>query len=151
MNDFNYVLAKSVNEVVSLLEDQNNSAKILSGGTDLLSQLSEGRLNPDLIIDIKEIPQVNEIKLNESHLYIGSAVTCLTLRRNDELKNLFPGLYEAFSLIGGVQIQGRATIGGNLCNASPAADSIPALIVHRAECIITGSSGERKVDRKSVV
>ena len=146
MQDFNYIKPQKVNELVSLLSKHQGNPKILSGGTDLISQLSESRVITDLIIDIKGIPEVNEIKFDQEGLIIGSAVTCLTLTSNNQLKSSYPGLLEGFSLIGGPQIQGRATIGGNVCNASPAADSIPALIIHKAKCLITGEAGNREVN-----
>ena len=145
MRDFEYVLVSTSSEVISLLSDTGKKIKILNGGTDLITQLSDGRVEPDIVIDIKAIPEVNEIRIDDKGIFIGSAVTCLTLCRNAEIKKTYSGLFDAFSLIGGVQIQGRATIGGNLCNASPAADSIPALIAHNAECIIAGPNGNQTV------
>lgn len=145
MQEFKYVKAQKIDELLSLLSQTQENPKILSGGTDLISQLSDSKIKSNLIIDIKGIPEVNEIKFDQSGLFVGSAVNCLSLSSNTQLQSSFPGLLDGFSLIGGPQIQGRATIGGNLCNASPAADSIPTLIVHNARCVITGQNGQREV------
>ncbi len=145
MQDFNYFNASTITEVIQLLSDRGKRTKILNGGTDLIPQLSDGRVITDLLIDIKSIPEVREFRYDEQGLFIGSAVTCLSLTKSEFLKNSYQGLFDAFSLIGGIQIQGRATIGGNLCNSSPAADSIPALIAYNAECILAGPEGTRKV------
>jgi CO/xanthine dehydrogenase FAD-binding subunit len=97
------------------------------------------------LVDIKSIPEVNQLKFDPSTgLTLGSAVSCLRISSDPLVSQMYPGLVDAVSLIGGVQIQGRASVGGNLCNASPAADSIPALIVHRAVCVIAGPDGYRE-------
>ena len=146
MQEFDYVRVLSVSEVVALLSNGKNETFILSGGTDLLVQLREGRKNAQLVVDIKAIPQVNELVIDpDDGLRIGSAVSCGRICSHPEVARLFPGLVDAVSLIGGVQIQGRASLGGNLCNASPAADAIPALIVHGAVCLVAGPSGSREV------
>jgi CO/xanthine dehydrogenase FAD-binding subunit len=146
LQDFDYVCAKDVAEVVTLLSRDGEHARILSGGTDLLSQLREGRRTANLIIDIKRIPSATQIIWDPHQgLTIGAAASCLKVCAHPEVIYHYPGLIDAAGLIGGVQIQGRASLGGNLCNASPAADSIPALIVHRAVCRIAGPAGERSL------
>lgn len=146
MQDFDYVRAASVQEVVTILAEAGEGTHVLAGGTDLLVQLREGRRQARLLVDIKAIPEVNQLKDDpETGLVIGSAVPCWKICAEPEVARRYPGLVEAIGLIGGTQIQGRATLGGNLCNASPAADSIPALIVHRAECLIAGLQGTRPV------
>lgn len=149
MQDFDYIKTSNINEVIGLLSKTEKKSKILNGGTDLISQLTDNRAIVDLLIDIKSIPEVQEIKLDNTGLFIGSAVTCLSLTKNNDVIHSFQGLYDAFSLIGGVQIQGRATIGGNLCNSSPAADSIPALIAYNADCIIAGQNGTKNIPVES--
>lgn len=146
MQDFDYIKPHTIEELNSLLSKQEGNPKILSGGTDLLNQLTDDKVTTNLIIDIKGIPEVNEIKFDHTGLFIGSAVVCHSICSNNQFKNSFQGLYDSFSLIGGHQIQGRATIGGNLCNSSPAADSIPALIVHNAKCLISGADSNREVN-----
>jgi CO/xanthine dehydrogenase FAD-binding subunit len=143
LQDFDYILAQSVQEVVTLLEGET-PARILAGGTDLIVQLREGRRSTSVVIDIKRVPEVCELTYNlEKGLTIGAAVPCWKIAGDPAIAAAYPGLVDAVGLIGGVQIQGRATVGGNLCNASPAADSIPALIVHRAMCRIAGPGGTR--------
>ena len=150
VNAFNYVVPESVEEVTILLARNGPQARIFAGGTDLLTQIRENRRKVDLMIDIKQVPELNELSYNPVEgLTIGAAVSCLRLWNNPAIITHYPGLVDAFTLIGGIQIQGRATIGGNLVNASPAADSIPALIVHEAQCVIVGLSGVRTVPVES--
>lgn len=146
MQEFDYVRVHDVHKAVSILSREENGARVLSGGTDLLVQLRERQQNAKLLVDIKCIPEVNQLAYDPSDgLTVGSAVTCLQISTDPTISEIYPGLVDAVSLIGGVQIQGRASVGGNLCNASPAADSIPALIVHRAVCLIAGLDGYREV------
>jgi len=144
MQSFDYVAPKSIEETVSLLVGKNGDARILSGGTDLLVQLRERRRQAKLVIDIKKIPELTQISFNsQKGLHIGAAAACTDICNNPNIIKYYPGLVDAISLIGGVQIQNRASVGGNLCNASPAADAIPALIVHEAVCNIVGPNGKR--------
>jgi CO/xanthine dehydrogenase FAD-binding subunit len=146
LQNFEYVMAQSVSEVVSLLAQRGNEARILAGGTDLLVQLREGRKKAGLVIDIKRVPEANELKYDPAGgLLLGAAVPCCRVWSEPEIAQAYPGLIDAISLIGGMQIQGRASVGGNLCNASPAADAIPALIVHQAVCQIAGPGGIREL------
>jgi len=144
MQAFDYAAPESVEEVVSLLEGKNGDARILAGGTDLIVQLREGRRNAKIIIDVKNISELTQITFDPSNgLRIGAAASCSEICDNPDVSEHYPGLVDGVSLIGGVQIQNRASVGGNLCNASPAADSIPALIVHEAVCNIVGPKGSR--------
>jgi carbon-monoxide dehydrogenase medium subunit len=143
---FTYIAASSVSETVSLLAQNGERARVLSGGTDLLVQLKEDRRQASLVIDVKAIPELNELSYSpEAGLRIGAAVSCRRICEHPAIRQAYAGLIDAVSIIGGVQIQGRASLGGNLGNASPAADSIPALIVHRAVCEVEGPSGRRDI------
>lgn len=146
MQVFDYVPAGTVNEVVDLLTSNNGGARILCGGTDLLVQLRENRRSAKLLIDVKNIPELMSIRYDpKDGLRIGAAASCYTICHDKFVAGNYPGLMDAFHLIGGIQIQYRASIGGNLCNASPAADSIPALIVHEAMCRIATQNGTREI------
>lgn len=146
MQDFAYVVPPSIQEAVAVLSRRNGETRILAGGTDLLVQLREGRRRADTVLDIKHIPEVNELTYSPTAgLRIGAAVPCYRIAAFCRTHAIYSGLLMAVGLIGGIQIQGRATLGGNLCNASPAADSIPALIVHRAVCQVYGPGGYRQV------
>ncbi|NWG35381.1 MAG: xanthine dehydrogenase family protein subunit M [Chloroflexi bacterium] len=144
MQSFDYATPKSAEEVATLLAGKNGEAQILAGGTDLLVQLREGRRQAKLVIDIKNIPELTQVTFDpQNGLRIGAAASCFQICSDPNVRQHYPGLVDAVRLIGGVQIQNRASVGGNLCNASPAADSIPALIVHEAVCHITGSNETR--------
>ncbi len=150
MQNFDYVSAQSVEQVVSLLSLHGEHARILNGGTDLFVQLRGGVQHASLLVDIKPIPEVNRLAFDPARgLSIGAAVPCWSLCSHPAVQEQYPGLLDAVALIGSVQIQSRATVGGNLCNASPAADSIPALIVHQAVCIIAGPQGVRELPVES--
>ena len=146
MQTFDYVAAQTVDEAVSLLADKGDQARILAGGTDLIVQLREGRRELETVVDVKSIPEANVLSYDaQSGLHLGAAVPCHRIYNDAAIAQAYPGLMDAFTLIGGIQIQGRASVGGNLCNSSPAADSIPTLIAHRTMCVITGPNGERVV------
>jgi len=143
---FNYVAAQSVDEVIRLLAENGDTARVMSGGTDLIVALREGRRKADLVIDVKRLKETIEMTYDaQQGLTLGAAVPCHRMYDDKAVAKAYPGLIDSASLIGGVQIQGRASMGGNLCNASPAADSIPALIVHSAICNIAGPNGHRQL------
>lgn len=146
MHAFDYVAAQTVQEAVSLLAEKGDAAQVLAGGTDLTVQVREGRRNPDLIVDVKKIPDTNVLSYNaQSGLTLGAAVPCYRIYGDAAIAAAYPGLVDAFSLVGGTQIQGRASVGGNLCNSSPAADTTPALMAHNAVAVIAGPDGTREV------
>lgn len=146
MQAFNYVAAQSVDEVVKLLAENGDMARVMSGGTDLLVALREGRRKADVVIDVKRLKETGDMVYDpQQGLTLGAAVPCHRMYDDKTLTKAYPGLMDSASLIGGVQIQGRASMGGNLCNASPAADSIPSLIVHSAICNIAGPNGKRQL------
>lgn len=145
MQAFDYVLAGNVQEVMDLLTSNDGKARVLCGGTDLLVQLREHRRKAGLLVDVKNILELTSIQYDsQSGLWIGAAASCYEICHN-KLPENYPGLVDAIHLIGGIQIQYRASVGGNLCNASPAADSIPALIVHEATCVIANRDGTREI------
>ena len=146
MHAFEYAAPKTLNEAVALLTEQDGKAQVLSGGTDLLAQLKEGKGAPSLVIDIKHIPDLMTHTCDASQgLILGAGVPCHIVNGDETIGKMYPALLDSSSLIGGTQIQGRATIGGNLCNASPAADSIPNLIAHEALANVTGPDGDRTI------
>lgn len=146
MRAFDYVSAGSVKEVVGLLASSNGSARVLAGGTDLLVQLRENRRKAELLVDVKNIRELTAIHYDsQAGLWLGAAASCFAICQDRFVREHYPGLVDAIHLIGGIQIQSRASVGGNLCNASPAADSIPALIVHEATCLIANQNGTRGV------
>lgn len=146
MQAFDYVTVESIDDAVLALQKAGEKARVLAGGTDLLVALREGRISAETVVDIKRIPETTEMSYSaESGLKLGAAVPCHRMYDDKEVSAAYPGLIDSASLIGGVQIQGRASMGGNLCNASPAADTIPALIAHSAICTIAGPNGRREV------
>ena len=146
MQAFDFISAHSLEQVLSLLSLYGENARLLSGGTDLIVQMRSGLRRAELLVDIKPVPELNLLSYDPLQgLTIGAAVSCARLCNDPLVRQHYPGLVEAVALIGGVQIQSRATLGGNLCNASPAADSPPALIVHEAVCFIAGPNGYHRV------
>ena len=144
MSDTQYLAAKTIDEAVDAHAKANGSARFLAGGTDLLVQIKSGIRKPNLVIDIKKIVELNSIQeISENEFVIGASVSGANLNRNPKFAKLWPGVLEAFRLIGSEQIQGRASLGGNLCNGSPAGDSVPALIAAGCKAVIAGP-GERK-------
>lgn len=148
MSAYSYAAPTSVEDTLSLLSSTSAAgerAQILAGGTDLLVQMSSIDKEPRLIVDVKKLAETNEVNIGSDEIVIGAAIASAVLNENEELKSLVPGLIESADLIGSTQIQGRATIGGNLCNSSPAGDTIPALIAVKAVCVIASPRGEREV------
>lgn len=133
-----YESPTTTSEAVSLLSKEKGKAYVLAGGTDLLVRLRMDMIEPDLMVDIKRIPAMTEIKKTASGFKIGAGVSGASLSKNKALVKAWPGVVEAANLIGSDQIQGRCTMAGNLCNASPAADSVPAMIAAGAKAIIVG-------------
>ncbi len=140
-----YASPSSVEEAVTLLDAAGPDARPMAGGTDLLVQMRAGRRRPELIVDLKRIPELTTLELDAAGLRLGAALSTAALREHPELRELYPGLVEAAALIGSEQVQGRASVGGNLCNASPAADTVPALLVHDARALVAGPEGRREI------
>ncbi|MET0630352.1 MAG: xanthine dehydrogenase family protein subunit M [Xanthobacteraceae bacterium] len=146
-----YTAPSTVEEAVRALAGAAGNAKVLSGGTDLLVQLRSGRLKADLIVDTKKIPGIDRIEQHDGGFVIGAATSGAVIGEHEALRAAWPGVVEAANLIGSTQIQGRASLAGNLCNASPAADSVPALIAARATCVVAGAKGQREVPVEAIV
>ena len=144
MSSMEYHAPTTVAEASKLLGAVDNS-RVLAGGTDLLVQMRGGQVQPACIVDIKALPGIADVVLTEQGLTLGAAAPAQSITERDDIKAIYPGLVEAIDLIGSTQVQGRCSVGGNLCNASPAADTVPALIVNGAQCTIAGPAGERQV------
>ena len=145
-----YVRPSSLNDAVSLLAEATGNAVVLAGGSDLLVRMKGGFVEPDLIVDIKSIDGMSEIREMAGEFTIGAAVPCAVMGEDAALKKAWPGVVEAANLIGSKQVQGRCTVTGNLCNASPAADSVPALVAAGARAAIVGPGGKRTVPVEEV-
>jgi len=146
MKDIDYAAPRTLAEAVALLNDKGDRARVLAGGTDIIVQAREHRRDLDLLVDVKNIPEVNELAYDpKKGLRLGAAVPCYRIYEHAEIAKAYPGLIDAVSLVGGIQIQSRASVGGNLCNGSPAADTIPPLIVLEGTCVIAGPKGTRQV------
>ena len=146
MQDVRYAKASSVDEAIDLLNKGGVTARVLAGGTDIIVQARERRREVRLFVDIKSIPETQELKYDaDGGLTVGAATPCYRIYSDETVKRLYPALIEAASVIGGVAIQGRASLGGNLCNSGPAADSVPAMIVLDGKATIAGPNGRRTV------
>jgi len=128
-----------------------DGAHVLAGGTDLLVKLRAGVVAPRLVVDLKGVPGLRGIEHDAKGWRIGAATTCAEIGEHAAFAAAWPGVSEALQLIGSTQIQGRATLGGNLCNASPAADSVPALIAAGAVCEVAGVNGQREVPVEQII
>ena len=146
MQAVKYVRAASVEEASRLLLEGGAGARVLAGGTDVIVQARERTRDIDLFVDVKHIPEVMALSYDAADgLTIGAATPCYEIYGNETVRDLYPSLVDSTSLIGGTAIQGRASLGGNLCNSSPAADGIPTLIVLEATVEIAGPNGRRSV------
>lgn len=154
MGAFAYLAPTNVEQALSQLAAEDaagNRAQMLAGGTDVLVQMRSTDKGPRTFVDVKHIAEANEVRIGDDDVFVGAGIASAVLNENDELKALLPGLVEAADLIGSTQIQGRATIGGNLCNSSPAGDTIPALIACGAVCVVASPDGAKKVPTEDFV
>jgi carbon-monoxide dehydrogenase medium subunit len=150
MPGLTYSAPTSVDDAVKLLAGSSGLAKVLSGGTDLLVQMRSGRMKPELIVDTKKIPGIMEIREEGGSLIVGAATPGAVVEAHAGMNKAWPGVVEALDLIGSTQVQGRCSLAGNLCNASPAADSVPALYAAGAIAVIVGSKGKREIPVEQV-
>ena len=151
MAEIQFAAPKTVREAVKTLANAKGKARVLAGGTDLLVQLRAGFIRPPLIVDLKHIPELRQIKNEKNGFRIGAAVSGAELGANRAVCKAWPGVVEGLELIGSTQIQGRASLGGNLCNGSPAADSVPGMIAAGATCKIAGPKGTRTAKVEDIV
>ena len=145
MQEFDYDAPPTVADAVELLNRHGETARVLAGGTDLIDQIRSDSLRPEWVVDVKQIPDLNILESDKADLRLGAAVPCYRIYGNDRIVRDYSALADSCRIIGGMQIQSRASVGGNLCNAGPAADSIPSLIALEATCLIAGPAGSRTV------
>jgi xanthine dehydrogenase FAD-binding subunit len=150
VSNFDYAAPTSLAQATALLEGAHGTARVLAGGTDLIVQLREHLRDADLVVNIKKIPELMELSYgSQLGLRLGASVPCYRIYEHAEILVAYPALADAARIVGGWQIQSRASVGGNLCNSSPAADTIPALIALGAQCVIAGPKGLREVPAES--
>ncbi len=145
MNAMRYEAPNTAAAVVALLAGAAGPARLLAGGTDLLIQMRSGFAAPELLINIKGVDEMNCIVLENGAFRIGASVSCMALIEHAAFVAAWPGVADAVKLIGSIQVKGRASVGGNVCNASPAADSVPALIAAGARASVLGPAGRREI------
>ncbi len=144
MPNFDYEAPTSLKTALGFLSG-NGEIRPLAGGTDVIDQLKSNRRNADLVVDLKRVPELLDLELDEGRLRIGAAVSCTEVHNLTSQNDCFPALSEASELIGSIHIQNRASIGGNVCNAAPSADTIPPLLVHEAVAHTASATGEREI------
>ena len=145
-----YEAPETMKSAVTLMAKENGQAFVLAGGTDLLVKMKAGIVEPDLVVDIKKIKGIADITKSATGFKIGAAVSGVSLSENSALIKAWPGVVEGANLIGSKQVQGRCTMIGNLCNGSPAADGVPALIAAQAKVVISGPKGKRTIPVEQV-
>ena len=146
MEAFDFASPKNLDEALTILASQGDRATMIAGGTDILVQMRGGRRTADVVVDVKDIPELNQMSYDaQNGLVLGAAVPCYRIYQNEAVASAYPGLIDTATLIGGIQIQGRASIGGNICNAAPSGDSIPAIIALSGVCNIASANGTRQV------
>jgi len=142
---FEYAAPQSLPEAVALLSEANGEARPLAGGTDLITQMKENRRSLSLVVDVKKIPELNVLSYNGSGLHIGAAVSCTKIVNFEPVSVYYPALAEACALVGSYQIQNRAALGGNFCNAAPSADAVPPALSYDATLLLEGPNGRREL------
>ncbi len=145
MRAIKYAVPTSIEDAVAILDEHGENARMLAGGTDLIVQVRENQRDTEVFVDAKHIPELMELGSNGSGMTLGAAVPCYEIYNHADFVALYPGIADATRIIGSTGIQGRASVGGNLCNSGPAADTIPTLIIYGASCNIAGPGGRRSV------
>ncbi len=146
MQTIDYIAPKTIGEAVQAMASHGDRARAMAGGTDLIVQMRGGRRTPELVVDLKDIPELSQVKNDaQKGLTIGASAPCYQIYQDSGVASAYPCLIDSASLIGSIQIQGRASIGGNLCNAAPSGDAIPSLIALGGTATIVGANGSREV------
>ena len=145
MPRFEYSAPKTLDEALSVLSTSDGEVRALAGGTDLIDQVRVGRRQPTIVMNIKDIPEMQRLEYASDGLHIGAGVSCTDVYNFGPVQEHYKSLNEAARLIGSIQIQNRAAIGGNVCNAAPSADTIPTLLIHDAKAVINGPRGRREM------
>src|SRR5712671_4512683 len=146
MRAFAYERPESIADAVGLLAEHGPDARLLAGGTDLIIRLRDGTIRPRVVVDVKRIAELDGgIRETEAGLTIGARATMTAIGADERIRRDFTALAEGAAVVGSVQIRNRATLAGNICNASPAADTVPALLVFGATVVVTGPGGERRI------
>lgn len=146
MRAFEYARPDSIGEAVGLLAQHGPDARVLAGGTDLVIRLRDGTLRPSLVVDVKRIPELQpRIEFGDGLVTLSAGTTMTDIVGEARMQRHFPALVEAANVVGSVQIRNRATLAGNVCNASPAADTVPSLLVHGAILVVAGPGGTRRL------
>ncbi len=151
MNELRYEAPETVEAAVELLASAGGVAKFLAGGTDLLIQMRTDAVEPELVVNVKKIEEMQTIAAENGGFRFGAAVSGMDLVGHEAFAAAWPGVIDAVSLIGSIQIKGRASVGGNVCNGSPAADSTPAMIAADAIASVAGPNGRREVAVEDIV
>lgn len=145
MRDFDYQAPTRLADALSLLAAHSGQARPLAGGTDLIDHVRTGRLAPDVVVDVKKLAELNVLELGPAGLRLGAAVPCYRVYGHPGVVQQYSAVADSCEIIGGIQIQSRASVGGNLCNSGPAADSTPSVIALGGRCVIASSRGTREV------
>ncbi len=145
MSEIRFETPQTVEAASALLAGSQGLAKILSGGTDLLIQMRSGMSKPEMVIDVKGINEMTSVKIENGGYRFGAAVPCMHLVENKAFAKVWPGVIDGCNWVGSVQVRGRASVGGNVCNASPAADTVPAMIAAGAIASVVGPKGRRDI------
>lgn len=145
MRDFEYEAPATLSVALNVLARAPGRTRPLAGGTDLIDHIRTGRMQPDLLVDVKKIPELNVLELNESGFRLGAAVSCRKIASHPVVAKDYMALADSCRIIGGIQIQNRASVGGNLCNSGPAADTTPSLFVLSGVCVVASSAGNREI------
>lgn len=145
MHEFDYEAPTSLDRAIQLMVEHQGSVRPLAGGTDLIDQMRVGRHSPRFLVDVKKIDELNVLEASASGLRIGAAVSCRRIAQDPVIQSEYSALADSCRIIGGIQIQSRASVGGNLCNSGPAADSTPSVLALSGVCVLAGPDGTREV------
>ena len=146
MRPFQFAAPTTLQEAIAVLAQAQGGAKPLVGGTDLIAQVKENRRKPSVVVDVKRIPELNRLEYVEGDgLHLGASVPCVDTYGHPEVQRRYPALWDSTQLVGSIQIQNRASVGGNVCNAAPSADTVPALLVYEGVAVVAGPRGQRRI------